>query len=208
RTKKKKLVAILYPISRTIPCLRMVHIEGGDNRSFGFPHLVKTLQGILVTDNPTKAKEAWEIIKGIYLDKKHTHTISLKGELRVIHLRDKTVDAYFQTIESIVTLLHALGSPLSNDDVASSCRVPGIFILCFRHLYVAFQVSSCRVSCVFVSCFRLLHNVFQSSSCRVSGFFMSCFRLLHAMFQESSCRVSGFFVLCFKRIQILFPCEL
>ena len=38
-----------------------------------------------------------------------TRAIALKGELRVIQLGDRTIDAYFQKIESIVILLNALG---------------------------------------------------------------------------------------------------
>ncbi|GJS30283.1 hypothetical protein Tco_0490903 [Tanacetum coccineum] len=88
-------------------------------KSWIFLTLSETLQGRLVTANPKKAKEAWDIIECIYLDNNHIHTIALKGQLWVIHLRDKTVDAYFQKIESIVTLLNALGSPLRNDDVVT-----------------------------------------------------------------------------------------
>nr|GEZ18494.1 hybrid signal transduction histidine kinase M [Tanacetum cinerariifolium] len=36
----------------------------------------------------------------------------------IIQLGDVSVDAYFREIESIVTLLNDLGSPMSNDDVA------------------------------------------------------------------------------------------
>ncbi|GJU46107.1 hypothetical protein Tco_1203373 [Tanacetum coccineum] len=42
---------------------------------------------------------------------------ALQGELRVIILRDLSVDVYFHKIESIVTLFNDIGSAISNDDV-------------------------------------------------------------------------------------------
>lgn len=88
-------------------------------KSWIFFTLSETLQCRLVTTNPKTAKAAWHILETILLDNKHTCTIALKGELRVIQLGDRTVDAYFQKIESIVTLLNTLGSPLSNDDMGT-----------------------------------------------------------------------------------------
>ncbi|GJX30459.1 hybrid signal transduction histidine kinase M [Tanacetum coccineum] len=73
----------------------------------------------MVTANPKFSKDTWDLIALIFLDNKLTRTIALKGKLRVIQIGDRMVDAYFQKIESITTLLNALGSPLSSDIVVT-----------------------------------------------------------------------------------------
>ncbi|GJW37323.1 hybrid signal transduction histidine kinase M [Tanacetum coccineum] len=88
-------------------------------KSWIFLTLAKTLQRRLIKVNPTTAKAAWKHVEKIFLDNKRTRTIALKGELRVIKMGDLSVDEYFHKIESIVTLLNDLGSPMSDDDVAS-----------------------------------------------------------------------------------------
>nr|GEU92116.1 ribonuclease H-like domain-containing protein [Tanacetum cinerariifolium] len=45
--------------------------------------------------------------------------MALKAELRNLKLGDLSIDGYFQKIESIVSVLNGLGSPLSNDDVVT-----------------------------------------------------------------------------------------
>lgn len=72
--------------------------------------------GRLVTANPKFAKD---LLENNFFDEKRTRIIALKGELRVIQIVDRTVDTYFQKIESNAALLNALGSPLSNDDIVT-----------------------------------------------------------------------------------------
>ncbi|GJR79247.1 ribonuclease H-like domain-containing protein [Tanacetum coccineum] len=87
--------------------------------SWIFLTLAETLQRRLIKANPTTTKAAWEHVEKIFLDNKRTRTIALKGELRVIQRGELSVDAYFHKIESIVTLLNDLGSPISDDDVVT-----------------------------------------------------------------------------------------
>ncbi|GJZ81121.1 hybrid signal transduction histidine kinase M, partial [Tanacetum coccineum] len=79
----------------------------------------KTLQQILVVENPQSAKEAWDILADIFHDNKRTRSIDLKAELRSLKLGDLTIDAYFRKIESIATILTSLGSPMNSDDVVT-----------------------------------------------------------------------------------------
>nr|GEX59864.1 reverse transcriptase domain-containing protein [Tanacetum cinerariifolium] len=65
-------------------------------KSWIFLTLAETLQGRLIKLNPTTAKATWENVEKIFLDNKHTRTITLK-----------------------VTLLNDLGSPMSDDDVVT-----------------------------------------------------------------------------------------
>ncbi|GJW08838.1 ribonuclease H-like domain-containing protein [Tanacetum coccineum] len=77
-------------------------------KSWIFLTLAETLQRRLIKANPTTAKAAWEHVEKNFLDNKRTRTNGLNGELRVIH-----------KIESIVTLLNDLGSPISDEDVVT-----------------------------------------------------------------------------------------
>ncbi|GJU09855.1 hybrid signal transduction histidine kinase M [Tanacetum coccineum] len=79
----------------------------------------KTLQQRLVVENPQSAKEAWDILADIFHDNKRIRFIALKAELRSLKLGDLTMDAYFRKIESIVTVLTSLGSPVYSDDVVT-----------------------------------------------------------------------------------------
>nr|GEU60971.1 reverse transcriptase domain-containing protein [Tanacetum cinerariifolium] len=79
-------------------------------KSWIFLTLAETLQGRLIKAKPTTEKDAWEHVEKLFLDNKHTRTISLKGELRMIQMGDLSVDAYFHKIKYIATLLHDLGS--------------------------------------------------------------------------------------------------
>ncbi|GKA67648.1 ribonuclease H-like domain-containing protein [Tanacetum coccineum] len=54
-------------------------------------------------------------IEAIFQDNKRLRAIALKAELRNLKLEDLSIDEYFQKIESIVSVLNGLGSPLSND---------------------------------------------------------------------------------------------
>nr|GEZ91706.1 hybrid signal transduction histidine kinase M [Tanacetum cinerariifolium] len=84
-----------------------------------FLTLASSLRIRLVDLNPTNAKDAWTYIAGIFQDNKHPRTMALKAELRNLKLGDLSIDGYFQKIESIVSVLNGLGSPLSNDDVVT-----------------------------------------------------------------------------------------
>ncbi|GJZ03233.1 hypothetical protein Tco_0521194 [Tanacetum coccineum] len=54
-----------------------------------------------------------------FKDNKLPALLALKAELRNLKLGDLSIDGYFQKIESIVSVLNGLGSPLSNDDVVT-----------------------------------------------------------------------------------------
>ncbi|GJR30363.1 hybrid signal transduction histidine kinase M [Tanacetum coccineum] len=82
--------------------------------------LSDTLQARLVMEDPQTAKEAWDLIAEIFNDNKRSRTIALKAELRPLRLVDLSIDAYFQKIKSITTILTCLGSLVSNDDVFKS----------------------------------------------------------------------------------------
>ncbi|GJX34006.1 reverse transcriptase domain-containing protein [Tanacetum coccineum] len=87
--------------------------------SWIFVTMPKTLQQILVVENPQSAKEAWDILTDIFHDNKCTCSIALKAESRSLKLGDLTIDAYFRKIESITIVLTSLGSPMNSDDVVT-----------------------------------------------------------------------------------------
>nr|GEZ77015.1 hybrid signal transduction histidine kinase M [Tanacetum cinerariifolium] len=88
-------------------------------RSWIFSTLAPSLRKRLVDLNPTTAKDAWTYIAVIFQDNKRPLAMALKAELRNLKLGDLSIDGYFQKIESIVSVLNGLGSPLSNDDVVT-----------------------------------------------------------------------------------------
>ncbi|GJR41958.1 ribonuclease H-like domain-containing protein, partial [Tanacetum coccineum] len=88
-------------------------------RSWIFSTLAPSLRKHLVDLNPTTAKDAWTYIEAIFQDNKRPRAMTLKAELRNLKLGDLSIDGYFQKIESIVSVLNGLGSPLSNDDVVT-----------------------------------------------------------------------------------------
>nr|GEZ16140.1 ribonuclease H-like domain-containing protein [Tanacetum cinerariifolium] len=55
----------------------------------------------------------------LFQDNKRTRTVALKGELRMLHMGDQSVDKYFSKINSLVTLLSDLGLDVSEDDVVT-----------------------------------------------------------------------------------------
>ncbi|GJR09421.1 ribonuclease H-like domain-containing protein [Tanacetum coccineum] len=71
----------------------------------------------LVVERPKSAKEAWDLITNIVKDNKRSRTNALKAELRSIKLGDLSMEAYFRKIESIVTILKSLDSPINDEDV-------------------------------------------------------------------------------------------
>nr|GEW58159.1 ribonuclease H-like domain-containing protein [Tanacetum cinerariifolium] len=73
----------------------------------------------LTTFVPEKLEDAWTYIAGIFQDNKRPRAMALKAKLRNLKLGDLSIDGYFQKIESIVSDLNGLGSPLSNDDVVT-----------------------------------------------------------------------------------------
>nr|GEU33455.1 hybrid signal transduction histidine kinase M [Tanacetum cinerariifolium] len=81
--------------------------------------LAPSLRIRLVDLNPTTAKNAWTYITGIFQDNKRPRAMALKAELRNLKPGDLSIDGYFQKIESIVSVLNGIGSPLSNDDVVT-----------------------------------------------------------------------------------------
>ncbi|GKA50526.1 ribonuclease H-like domain-containing protein [Tanacetum coccineum] len=88
-------------------------------RSWIFSTLAPSLRKRLVDLNPTTAKDAWTYIEAIFQDNKRPRAMALKAELRNLKLGDLSIDGYFQKIESIVSVLNGLGSPLSNDNVVT-----------------------------------------------------------------------------------------
>ncbi|GKA59316.1 ribonuclease H-like domain-containing protein [Tanacetum coccineum] len=82
-------------------------------------HASPSLRKRLVDLNPTTAKDAWTYIEAIFQDNKRPRVMALKAELRNLKIGDLSIDGYFQKIESIVSVLNGLGSPLSNDDVVT-----------------------------------------------------------------------------------------
>ncbi|GKC42349.1 ribonuclease H-like domain-containing protein [Tanacetum coccineum] len=66
---------------------------------------------------PKSAKETWDLITDIVKDNKWSRTSALKAELRLIKLGDLSMEAYFWKIESLVTILTSLDSPVNDEDV-------------------------------------------------------------------------------------------
>ncbi|GKC26045.1 ribonuclease H-like domain-containing protein [Tanacetum coccineum] len=66
---------------------------------------------------PEELKEAWDFISDLVEDNKHSRTSPLKAELRSVKLGDLSMEAYFQKIESLMTILASLDSPVSDEDV-------------------------------------------------------------------------------------------
>jgi len=88
-------------------------------RSWIFSTLAPSLRTRLVDLNPKTAKAAWTHLAAIFQDNKRPRAMALKAELRNLKLGALSIDGYFQKIESIVSVLNGLGSPLSNDDVVT-----------------------------------------------------------------------------------------
>nr|GFA54297.1 hybrid signal transduction histidine kinase M [Tanacetum cinerariifolium] len=77
------------------------------------------LQKWFIKINPTTARDAWERVDKNFQDNKHTRTVALKGELRMLHMGDQSADEYFSKIDSLVTFLSDLGSNVSEDDIVT-----------------------------------------------------------------------------------------
>ncbi|GJR02220.1 ribonuclease H-like domain-containing protein [Tanacetum coccineum] len=85
--------------------------------SWIFTTLSDSLQKWLVIARPNSAKDSWDFIGDLVKDNKRTRTLTLKTELRSIKLGDLSMEAYFQKIESLMTILASLDLPVSADDV-------------------------------------------------------------------------------------------
>ncbi|GJT99529.1 ribonuclease H-like domain-containing protein [Tanacetum coccineum] len=85
--------------------------------SWIFSTLSDPLQKRLVIARSKSAKEAWDFISDLVEDNKHSRTSPLKAELRSVKLGDLSMEAYFQKIESLMTILASLDSPVSDEDV-------------------------------------------------------------------------------------------
>ncbi|GJS08252.1 ribonuclease H-like domain-containing protein [Tanacetum coccineum] len=82
-----------------------------------FSTLSDALKKWLVIARPKSANEAWVFISDIVKDNKRSCTSALKAELRSITLGDLTIKAYFQNIESLMTILASLDSPINDEDI-------------------------------------------------------------------------------------------
>nr|GFB47845.1 hybrid signal transduction histidine kinase M [Tanacetum cinerariifolium]GFB50314.1 hybrid signal transduction histidine kinase M [Tanacetum cinerariifolium] len=63
------------------------------------------------------AKVAWTLLTDIVKDNKRSHTFALKAEFPSIKLGTLSMEAYFQKIDSLVTILTSLGSIVNDEDV-------------------------------------------------------------------------------------------
>ncbi|GKB30529.1 ribonuclease H-like domain-containing protein [Tanacetum coccineum] len=86
--------------------------------SWIFYTLSDALQKRLVVARPKSAKEAWGFLSELVKENKRSRTSALKTELRSITLGDLSIEAYFQKVESLMTILASLDSPVLEDDVA------------------------------------------------------------------------------------------
>nr|GEY03117.1 ERAD-associated E3 ubiquitin-protein ligase component HRD3A-like [Tanacetum cinerariifolium] len=71
----------------------------------------------LVIARPKSAKEVWDFISDLVKDNKRSRTSPLKTKLRSVKLGDLSMEAYFQKIESLMTILSSLDSPVSDEDM-------------------------------------------------------------------------------------------
>ncbi|GKD79483.1 ribonuclease H-like domain-containing protein [Tanacetum coccineum] len=85
--------------------------------SWIFTTLSNGLQKRLVIARPKTAKEACSFLSDLVKDHKKSCTSALKTELRTMKLGDLSMEAYFQKVESLLTTLTSLNSPISDDDV-------------------------------------------------------------------------------------------
>ncbi|GJU86194.1 ribonuclease H-like domain-containing protein [Tanacetum coccineum] len=85
--------------------------------SWIFTTISDSLQNRLVVARLTSAKAAWKILTDIVKDNKRSRTTALKTELRSIQLGTLSMEAYFQKIESLVTILTSLDCVVNDEDV-------------------------------------------------------------------------------------------
>nr|GEW47854.1 GDSL esterase/lipase At3g48460-like [Tanacetum cinerariifolium] len=71
------------------------------------------------------AKEAWGILFDIVKDNKRYRTNALKAELRSIKLGDRSMESYFQKVDSIVNILTSFDARVNKEDVVH-CVLDGL----------------------------------------------------------------------------------
>ncbi|GJZ31794.1 hypothetical protein Tco_0576841 [Tanacetum coccineum] len=82
-----------------------------------FTTLSDPLQKRLVVARPSSAKAAWKILTDIVKHNKRSRTSALKIELRSVQLGTLSMEAYFQKIESLITILQSLDCIINDEDV-------------------------------------------------------------------------------------------
>ncbi|GKE93981.1 hybrid signal transduction histidine kinase M [Tanacetum coccineum] len=85
--------------------------------SWIFTTLSDPLQKRLVVARPASAKAAWKILTDIVKDNKRSRTNALKTELRSVQLGTLSMEAYFQKIESLVTILTSIDCIVNDEDM-------------------------------------------------------------------------------------------
>ncbi|GJY35146.1 ribonuclease H-like domain-containing protein [Tanacetum coccineum] len=85
--------------------------------SWIFTTISDALQKRLVIARQKWAKEAWDFISELVKDNKRSRTSALKTKLRSIQLGDLSMEAYFQKVDSLMTILASLDSPVSHEYV-------------------------------------------------------------------------------------------
>nr|GEV61667.1 hybrid signal transduction histidine kinase M [Tanacetum cinerariifolium] len=91
----------------------------------------------VVVARPTTAKAAWTLLTHIVKDNKRSRTFAFKAELPPIKLGTLSMEAYFQMIDSLVTLLTSPGSIVNDEDVVHY-KVEGLSeqynqVCCYMH---------------------------------------------------------------------------
>ncbi|GJY78083.1 hypothetical protein Tco_0483884 [Tanacetum coccineum] len=84
-----------------------------------FSTLAPSLRKCLVDLNPNHLQRKHGHILRLFSRTNKCPRVGLKVELHNLKLWDLSIDGYFQKIESIVSVLNGLGSPLSNDNVVT-----------------------------------------------------------------------------------------
>ncbi|GKE45667.1 ribonuclease H-like domain-containing protein, partial [Tanacetum coccineum] len=82
-----------------------------------FDELCESYEKRLVIARPKTAKESWSFLSDLVKDHKKSCSSALKTELRTMKLGYLSMEAYFQKVESLLTTLTSLNSPISDDDV-------------------------------------------------------------------------------------------
>nr|GEZ24051.1 hybrid signal transduction histidine kinase M [Tanacetum cinerariifolium] len=110
------------PINETSACsLALLTPEETKVDKIVLSWILFTLSGSLcariVVARPKSAKETWSLISDIVKDNKRSRTNTLKAELRSIKLGDKSMESYFQKINSIVNIFTSLDARVNEEDV-------------------------------------------------------------------------------------------
>ncbi|XP_071697066.1 uncharacterized protein [Rutidosis leptorrhynchoides] len=84
-----------------------------------FLTISETLLERLLSLQPKTAFAAWEFLKTIFQDNKHSKIVELTTELRSLNIGDLTVEQYFLKVESLFALLTNLGSKIDEDQLVT-----------------------------------------------------------------------------------------